>query len=153
MRFSKRFEEDCAWYLKFKDKFTFAGSIFNQALIEYSETGKSAKECFYIRDSTGRIEPTSEPELLKQIYICKASINLHINMWAAAIAENTLFTSELQDFELLLWMKDALYKQFLKSNPNTYLYPKNFTEVINFSDRVSKDKLALVAIPEASYTD
>lgn len=80
------------------------------------ENGFSAKECFWLWDSQGKVEPCREPELLKSILKCKGSINLHIKMWAEGIHEGTLFKFEfeedfMKEFELPDWVKISVYNQ------------------------------------------
>jgi hypothetical protein len=116
MKYSKNFERDYNWYLKYKNIFDFSGSIYNFSID--LENGKSAKECFYIYDNSGNIIPTNEPFLLQEILNCKKSINLHIKMWVDSLAEGTLFESDIEDlkqeFELLPWMVNAIKNQKTK---------------------------------------
>ena len=119
MKYSKNFERDYNWYLKYKDIFDFSGSPDSKELVIKDENGLTAKECFYYRDSTGVIKPTKEPILLAQIYKCKESINFHIKMWAETRAEGTLpkieFENELsKEYELLDWMIEAVENQKYK---------------------------------------
>jgi hypothetical protein len=135
MKFSKNFDRDWDWYLKYKDTFTFSGSPPKK--IEKGDK-YTAKEAFYLYDSQGKLVPTKEPELLLQIFKCKESINFNIRMWAEGRADGTLpaveFSKEAHDkqkqyfidnglnfgedyftveeeFELLPWMVEAVEKQ------------------------------------------
>lgn len=95
MKYSKKFERDYKWYLEVSSIFTFDGvsdytSKKGNPLIQYDENGKSAKECFYLYDSTGTIEPTYEPEQLKILYKTKGSVNFHIKMYAEDRAKGYL---------------------------------------------------------------
>lgn len=116
MKYSKNFERDYNWYLKYKNIFDFSGSIFNVDID--TEHGKSAKESFYIYDNNGKTIPTNEPFLLQEILNCKKSINLHIKMWVDSLAEGTLFESDIEEltkeFELLPWMVSAINNQKTK---------------------------------------
>lgn len=119
MKYLANFERDYNWYLKYKDKFTFSGSLpesFNIDLIN----GKTAKECFYIRDTYGKKKFTEisckEPELLAQILLCKESINFHIKMWAESRAEGTL---GLQEFSKR--MCKITYLDYIVTNTNDLL--------------------------------
>ena len=115
VKYSKNFERDYNWYLKYKNVFDFSGSLDNKTLVIESEKGLSAKECFYYRDSQGIIKKTKEPNLLSQIYKCKESINFHIKMWAETRAEGTLpmidFKEIIKEYELLDWMIESVEKQ------------------------------------------
>lgn len=122
-KFSPQFERDYAFYLKHKDRFTFAGTDIKkdygiqfpgepEVIIKdedgndevvpfnfpYSEAGKNAKNCFHLLDSSGKSSPCSEPELLVQILNCKAALNLQIKIWAQSRAEYTLPLFELQEY-------------------------------------------------------
>lgn len=132
MKYSEKFERDWNWYYKWKDEFTFDGSPASGKVFGNKTFGKSAKECFYIHDSQGKIIPTNEPELLEQIFKCKGSINFHIKMWAESRAKGDLpkilFSKQCkedvqkvfpgdyektieEEFELLPWMIEAVEKQ------------------------------------------
>lgn len=115
MKYSKNFERDFAWYLKYKDIFTFDGNANTSDKIIFSETGKSAKECFYIYDSQGKIIPTNDFELLFQLHKAKGSINFQIKEWCAGIKEGTFIINEfIEEFELLDWMIKAIENQVKK---------------------------------------
>lgn len=119
MKYSSNFERDYNWYLKYKDEFDFDGTPDTWDKVVYDVNGKSAKECFYKYDSTGKIIPTCEPELLYQIHKCKGSINFNIKMWAEERGKGWLGKIEfmrdhVQEFELLDWMINAVEQQRMK---------------------------------------
>jgi hypothetical protein len=102
MKYSKKFERDYKWYLSVSDKFNFDGTneYHNKKgidLIQFKENGKTAKECFYLYDSEGKIKPTKEPKELKQLYKTKGSVNLHIKMYAEDRAKGYLPKVEFED--------------------------------------------------------
>jgi hypothetical protein len=114
MKYSKNFERDYNWYLKYKDIFTFDGSP-NRLLNIDLENGYNAKHCFYILDSTGKLLSTNEPRLLSELLKCKGSINFHIKMWVEGIAEGISNINEfIEEFELLDWMIKAIENQLKK---------------------------------------
>lgn len=116
MKYSTNFERDYEWYLKYKHIFTFDGNVNTKDKVVFSETGKSAKECFYVFDSQGKIIPTNEPELLFELHKCKGSINFNIKMWVEGISEGTFVISEfINEYELLQWMIKAIENQLKKS--------------------------------------
>jgi len=79
MKYSKAFNRDYEFYLKNKERFSFAGVRVD---IAHECSGVSAKENFYRIDTRGEKNvTTNEPELLNEILRCKKSINLHIKMW------------------------------------------------------------------------
>jgi hypothetical protein len=137
MKYSNNFERDYNWYIKWKDVFNFCGSDDENDKVIFDINGKSAKECFYLHDSTGKILPTLEPELLYSLYKCKGSINFHIKMWAESRGKFEMGSAEFsiegkkkkkkdfekyglvfndyktiqEEYELLDWMIDAVEKQ------------------------------------------
>lgn len=136
MKYSKNFERDYAWFLKYKDQFDFDGASDTKDKVIYNSDGKDAKYCFYLYDSQGKVIPTNEPELLFELHKCKGSINFHIKMWAEGRADGTLPLVELSqrkcismypeyelddnikdyeaEYELLDWMVEAVEKQKYK---------------------------------------
>lgn len=121
MKFSKNFERDWNWYVKYKDEFTFSGSL-NRELIVDLEKGKNAKECFFIFDSQGKLNSTNEPELLSKVIKCKESINFQIKEYAQDRAKGYLprieFDKIIKEFELLEWMIKAVEQQKYKYYEN-----------------------------------
>ncbi len=102
MKYSKKFEQDYQWYKSVSDKFNFDGQVNyhskkGEDLIQYDVEGKSAKECFFLYDSQGKIEKTNEPEELKILLRTKGSVNLHIKMYAESRADGTLPKLLFQD--------------------------------------------------------
>jgi hypothetical protein len=79
MKYSPQFERDYEFYLRNANKFNFAPY---QPFIEASESGDDAKYCFWKLDSTGKLLPCNEPELLRSLLICKKSLGFHLKMWA-----------------------------------------------------------------------
>ena len=131
MKFSKNFERDYNWYLKYKDVFAFSGSP--QKGIKRGDK-YTAKEAFYLFDSQGKTVATVEPELLQQIFKCKEGINFQIKQWVEGLSDynfpfvnvdiflNTkdlvwksdgTFTKEsiIEQYELLPWMVEAIKRQ------------------------------------------
>jgi hypothetical protein len=116
MKFSKNFERDYNWYYKYRETFTFSGSMPRK--IENSPSGKSAKECFHLYDSQGKIAPCREPDLLSEILLCKESVNFQIKEWAQDRAIGYLplveFETIIEEYELLEWMVNAVERQKCK---------------------------------------
>lgn len=120
MRFSRRFERDYGFYLRVMNIFNFDGNNHyldkkGNNLIVHDIDGISAKEAFYLYDSDGKILPTSEPELLKNLFRTKASINLHIEMWAEGRADGTFPGIEFEEYAKEMkfpgWVIKAVEKQ------------------------------------------
>ena len=141
MKFSKQFERDYIFYYLNKDILNFpAGTNIKEAYsiqfpgepekidkdengndeiipfsIPYSETGNSAKLCFYYIDSEGKNTHCSEPYLLIKILECKAAINLQIKMWAESRAEYTLSKADIEEYVAFYqspdWVLVAVEKQ------------------------------------------
>lgn len=124
MKISKKIERDYAWYLKWKDTFVFDGTAEyvdrkGKSIFVYDEMGLSAKECFAIYDSKGKISPCREIELYKQIHKCKGSINFNIKIWAEDRGKGWLGKNEFMEtiaieYELLDWMINAVEQQRMK---------------------------------------
>ena len=126
MKFSKNFERDYNWYLKYKDIFTFSGSPPK----EIKQGDKyTAKEAFYLYDSQGKLVETTEPMLLQEIFKCKEAVNFQIKEWAQDRAKGylpkILFCKETsnnfggektieEEYNLLPWMVEAVEKQKYK---------------------------------------
>lgn len=123
MKYSKNFERDWNWYVEYKDVFTFSGSLNRHLLIDFDE-GKGAKECFFILDSQGKLNPTNEPELLSAVIKCKESINFQIKEYAQDRARGYLprieFEEITKEFELLPWMVKAVEQQKNKYYENKH---------------------------------
>lgn len=122
-KYSSNFERDFKFYLFNINNFSFAGSnirrdygiqfpnekpqetINNETgevvhltfRIPYDENGKSAKDTFYKLDSQGKSSACREPQLLLDILICKAAVNLQIKQWAQGRAEYTLSLADLKE--------------------------------------------------------
>jgi len=78
------------------------------------EHGKSAKKCFCRYDTTGKMEPTNEPELLQSLIVCKKSINLHIKLWVESyddMVEGVDFYMNLFQGTPPPWVEDSFRKQ------------------------------------------
>ena len=84
-KYSQGYDRDWNFYLANAHKFTFAGAEVLQ-VIQDSE-GLTAKYAFWLLDSSGKLAPCSESELLKQALTCKKSVNFHLKMWSEGYAE------------------------------------------------------------------
>lgn len=120
IKFSKRFDEDYDFYLLNCNRYNFAGKdVVSEFKIIESCDGLSTKECFYHYDSSGTKEfiCKDKDELIK-IIICKASVNLHIKMYAEGFAEYSLSLKELKDIASEIkapdWFLQAITKQAAK---------------------------------------
>lgn len=92
MKYSEAFERDYEFYYKWRYKFNFCGTHPNEMRYKpiFYQKGRSAKEVFYSIDSKGKNIPCNEPELLKELLLCKASVNFNIKLWAESRADGTL---------------------------------------------------------------
>lgn len=91
-----RARRDIAFYERSADIFNFAGRPAPQ--FPYDPAGLEAPECFQLFDSTGQIRPAREPERVARMVVAKASINLHIKMWAQGISMGLFHPSEFRNF-------------------------------------------------------
>jgi len=111
-KYSKKFENDYAFYLRLSDEFTFSGKSDKELLskVYACENGSTAKEAFFVISSTGKSVPvhSNEIEQIKAVLAAKASINLHIKIWSEMINAHVLNIDELkQDFP---WFEDWIWK-------------------------------------------
>ena len=101
-------------------KFTFCGT--NVEEVEYVKEGKTAKEVFFILDSTGTLEPCCDPKLLRKVIIFKKSLNFHIKQWVEGYDDMYMGVDEyLREFDKPpQWVgksfRNQLKKKFLKKN-------------------------------------
>lgn len=106
---------DFKFYLEHKDAFTFCGT--DLAVIPQCETGKSAEYCFIQFDTTGKIPPCSQPELLRDVIRTKKAINFQIKQWV----EGWVDMREPVDYYLAefnrppTWVRKAIINQLKKS--------------------------------------
>jgi len=117
MKFSRRFEEDWEFYLKNKTKFVFCGENVNW-IPDLSKPIVSAKEAFFIYDTSGIKHPTLDERLLIEMIVCKKSVNFHIKMWTDGYDDCLMgIETYLEEFiEPVQWVKKALQKALQKSN-------------------------------------
>lgn len=120
MKYSKNFERDYNWYLSVSDIFSFDGTkdYYNKKgieLIQFSENGKTAKECFYLYDTNGVVKPTCEPHKLKILLKTKGSVNLHVKMYAEDRAKGYLLKEDFDkicdQYTLPKWFINAVNNQ------------------------------------------
>ena len=114
---------DISWYLKNHKLFSFSGTKEfltkeGQQRIVTSPSGLSAVECFYIYDTTGKVVPTRQFLKLLKLYTTKASVNLHIKMYAEDRASGILPKIEFNRFCAKIkappWFKEAVETQKYK---------------------------------------
>jgi hypothetical protein len=119
-KYKTNFERDWAFYVDNSSVFTFSG----KPLIThpFKATGVSAKEAFYIKDSTGKVIATKELTLLQKVFNVKASINLQIKMWAEDLAMGILHIQDLwyikKEYNPPDWVFDAIVQQSKKYATN-----------------------------------
>lgn len=112
-KYSENFERDYNFYLNNIGNYKFCGTLMPKHTAIYSDVGKSAKEVFYLIDSTGKNHPTNEPKLLNDLLLCKASVNFHIKQWAEGRADETLTFEEFAgDGETLEWRVDVVRNKY-----------------------------------------
>ena len=86
--------------------------------MEHDPNGPDAKRCFHKFDSTGKLVPCSEPELLSRLLLTKASVNFHIKQWAQGRNDGTFpgieYRQYLQDIGAPKWVDSAVFRQWMK---------------------------------------
>lgn len=116
MKYSKRFDETYAFYLKNVAVFNFCGTLNPKFEAIKSDNGKSAKECFFFIESEGKNKPCCEPELLNQLLLTKASVNFQIKEWAQGRADGTLPLLDFSKRLALIGRPMRYIKSILKDN-------------------------------------
>lgn len=121
MKYKANFERDWLFYCNNKNKFNFAPDYLPQ--LQYDVDGKDAKYCFWLFDSTGKLVPCNQPELLTEVLVCKKSINFHIKLWVDNYMDLFLpIQHYLNEFvDPPTWIEQALVKQLNKKYD--YCYP------------------------------
>ena len=118
-KYSDNFERDNKFYLENIKHFNFCGTLTPKFEAIEDVNGKTAKEVFYLIDSTGKNYPTCEPKLLNELLICKASVNFHIKQWAEGRADGTLPFSEFAgNSETLEWKIEIVKHKYFGWLPN-----------------------------------
>lgn len=117
MNYSKSFERDYSFYLRTMDVFTFSGKPL--VAINYEKNGVTAKMCVKQYDSFGLLFPCEEPELAAKILNCKASVNLHIKMYAESLARGEIQLIEIidlfEEYNSPEWVIKSIKKQAAKN--------------------------------------
>ena len=99
--YNKNFERDFKFYIRMRNIFNFDGSLNylnkkGKEIVIYDINGVDGKEAFFQFDSNGIIKPTKHPNLLYQLLKIKASVNLHIKMYAEDRANFLMSKTELR---------------------------------------------------------
>lgn len=127
MKYSGKFEKDFEWYSSVKHIFNFDGtkeyfSKKGNPIIVENPKGKTAKECFYLFDSQGKIHETKDPKKLHELLKTKGSVNLHIKMYAEDRAKGVLpkieFIKICEEINAPEWFVKAVEKQKYKYYEN-----------------------------------
>ena len=102
-------------YLRLSKFFSFAGCAID---VISNATGVDAIEAFFEIESNGKLFPTKHPNILRRLLICKASVNLHIQMYAEDRAKGYLpkkvFQEMVAEMNLPDWFMDAVEMQKYK---------------------------------------
>ena len=119
-RFKKSQQRDFDFFMKNRHKFTFSG--VDLSLVPKGEY--SVFDCFILWDTQGKLLPCENPELLRQIMVCKKSVNFHIKMWVEGYDDMGMPISEyLKEFiDPPEWVyksfRGQLKRKFLKRYPH-----------------------------------
>jgi hypothetical protein len=122
-KYKKAFLRDWKFYISNADYFNFSGSL--PPVVVHDPAGPCAQQAFHAYDSRGVLLATSEPDLLRRVLTCKASVNLHIKMWAEGVREGTMFPSDISqivaDTGAPTWVSEAVLRQANKRFPALWL--------------------------------
>ncbi len=141
MRYSENFELDWKFYNNFKHIHTFCGVDIKQKYNKFkqSDSGKSAKECFYIFDSTGKYSDCKELDLLFEILQCKASVNLFIKQVADEYKENLEQSIKMYNEKVIPEVLEDMFKQYNISDMDKHIMIQKYWE--NYADEILNDVL------------
>ena len=118
-KYSDNFERDYKFYYENIKHFNFCGTLTPKFKAIEDVNGKTAKEVFYLIDSTGKNYSTCEPKLLNELLTCKASVNFHIKQWAEGRADGTLPYHEFAgNGETLEWEVEITKHKYFGWLPN-----------------------------------
>jgi hypothetical protein len=121
-RLSTAFERDWAFYTANAAAFDFSGSYPPDVV--HDPAGPNAKRAFHAYDSRGVLQATSEPDLLRRVLVCKASVNLHVRMWAEGVVDGTMLPSDFaqiqQDMSPPPWLFEAVERQAQRLRANRH---------------------------------
>jgi hypothetical protein len=107
------------WERGKNQKYDYVLQAYTEPMIVHDVNGVDAFDAFIAIDSYGTAKPTRHPRLLENMLRTKASLNLHIQMYAQDRANGrlpkVLFQSEIvEPFEFLPWMVEAVENQKVK---------------------------------------
>lgn len=113
-KYSRAFLRDYDFYVANIERFTFCGRH-----VPLAERGEmTPKKAFLVYDSQGKMMPCRDPGFLKMLIICKASVNLHVKMWAHGIVCGVLGKPELDEYLSGIsapeWVYRAIIGQVIK---------------------------------------
>ena len=96
-------------YLRLSKFFSFAGC---DIVVHIDRNGIDAVEAFFEMESNGKLLPTKHPNIFKRLLNCKASVNLHIRMYAEDRAKGYLpkkvFQGMITEMNLPSWFINAV---------------------------------------------
>ena len=120
-KYKQNFLRDWNFYNSNSHIFNFAGR--NIPNIISDSNGSNAIYCFFVYDSTGKMLPCCEPEILERVIVCKASINMNIKQWAEGRFDSTLpgieFDEIINQYKLPSWVVVAVNKSWYKLLDNS----------------------------------
>lgn len=119
MKFSPKFNRDWDFYSNplTQEFFSFSGKPDSEFLpkIKSDSNGKTAKECFHVLDSTGKVVGCCDSVLLLSVFKTKASVNFQIKQWANMFRDGSMLPVELTQLEKELdmpsWVVEAVVRQ------------------------------------------
>lgn len=112
MKYSQNFNRDWEFYTSNLNTLEFWGGD-RIPTVEYSVSGVSAKDCFYTYDSTGKLIPCKDHELVKSTLRFKKALNFQIKQWAEGFDD---VGQPYEDYLTMFnnppeWIKESLRNQ------------------------------------------
>ena len=110
-------------YLRLHTYFNFAGTEYFP--IKHDPDGVGAVEAIYMHETHGRIIPTKSPKTVETFFRSKASVNLHIDMYAQdrgkCYLPKIIFDKMVERMNLPNWFVEAVEKRKYK-----YMFDKDW---------------------------
>lgn len=138
-KYSKSFERDYNFYMNCINNkwFSFSGTDIKKNFnILFDSKAINAKSWFHKYDSSGKIGPCSEPDLIYQLLAVKAGVNFQIKQWAEGRSDFSLSYYELMEYMNYYsapeWLIEAVENQAKRIIKNSSLDFKkeSFKELI-----------------------
>ncbi len=133
MKYSENFNRDWLYYLYLVEEIKPVVYCRNDL------NGRTAKECFWAKDTHGKIVACRENELLQKVLEAKERINLTCKMQAEDLLAGIVYPAELEDWHKSApaWVLRSIFRQAKKLSKDEYVptYLLNFIQKYTDAER------------------